>query len=313
MSPAIHILSLNPALDVTYEIPHLVAEQKAHALHTRYDPGGNGINVGRAMKKLAVPATTWGVLGGEIGHLLQHLLQQHLGETRFYPVEGVTRINGTALETETGHQYEISGVGPDIPPEVLSSLLDAYILQGGNGYAVLTGSLQASLPEDLYAQLSRRIRASGGLPVIDCHDTPLRHAVTAQPFLIKPNQYELEQLLGTRFTSLKETAQAARELVADGVEWVCVSMGEAGALLIGQTESWLGHIPKVEVRCTVGAGDATLAGIVAAFAQGKTAEEALRLGLACGVGTVQQPGSVLFEPEMLSGIGQQINVQAFAV
>ncbi len=204
MSRTIHILSLNPALDVTYEIPRLVAEQKAHARHTRYDPGGNGINVGRAMKKLDMPATTWGVLGGEIGHLLQHLLQQQLGETRFYPVEGVTRINGTALEMDSGRQYEISGVGPDIPAETLASLLDAFVGQSQNGYAVLTGSLQANLPEDLYAQLSRRIRAHGGLPVVDCHDAPLRHAVAARPFLIKPNRYELEHLLGTRLDSVKK-------------------------------------------------------------------------------------------------------------
>ncbi len=88
-------------------------------------------------------------------------------------------------------------------------------------------------------------------------------------------------------------------------------MGAAGALLVGAQESWLGRIPKVTVRCTVGAGDATLAGMVAAFAQGKSAKQALRLGLACGVGTVQQPGSVLFDNKLLQHIEQSIHINTF--
>lgn len=53
----IGLLSLNPAVDMTYEIPRLLMEQKVHAVATRFDPGGNGINVGRALStKSAVSA-----------------------------------------------------------------------------------------------------------------------------------------------------------------------------------------------------------------------------------------------------------------
>jgi len=66
----ISVLSPNPAVDMTYELPQLIANQKAHAIATRFDPGGNGINVGRALKRLATAAQNYCVVGGEIGQLL---------------------------------------------------------------------------------------------------------------------------------------------------------------------------------------------------------------------------------------------------
>jgi 6-phosphofructokinase 2 len=77
--PPIATLTLNPCLDVSYEFSSLVADQKVHVEHTRFDPGGNGVNVGRALKRLGLEATNCCLLAGEIGHLVERLLGQHLG------------------------------------------------------------------------------------------------------------------------------------------------------------------------------------------------------------------------------------------
>ncbi len=291
------VLSLNPAVDMTYEVPRLIADQKARAVATRFDPGGNGINVGRALKRLETFAYSYCVVAGEIGELLKHLLRQQLDWVDYEEVEGETRINGTAIEQHPRAQYEISGIGPSIPPLQLDNLLERFEEQAGKGFGVLTGSTQNGVPPELYADLIRRITARGGRAVVDSHGEALRLAIEARPFLIKPNRYELETLLGRRLKDTKTVAAEARVLQRSGVNHVCVSLGEDGALLTGPDNSYYAPAPKVDVRSSVGAGDSMVGALVAAFSRDIAPPEALRLGVACATGTVTRPGTELFSAD----------------
>ena len=293
----IAILSLNPAVDMTYEVPHLIADQKAHAVATRFDPGGNGINVGRALKRLDTFAHNYCVVAGEIGRLLKHLLRRQLDHVDYEEVEGETRINGTAIEQHPRAQYEISGIGPAIPPKQLDRLSKRFEQQAGKGFGVLTGSTQNGIPPTLYAGLIRRISACGGRAVLDSHDEALRCAIEAQPFLIKPNRYELETLLGRPLKDTEAVATEARALQQRGVNYVCVSLGAEGALLTGPDNSYLAPAPRVTVHSSVGAGDSMVGALVAAFSRGVAPQDALRLGVACATGTVTCPGTELFSPD----------------
>ena len=290
----IGVLSLNPAVDMTYEIPHLVRDQKSHAVATRFDPGGNGINVGRALQRLTTPARTYCVVGGEIGRLLERLLRLQLDDTDCEPVAGETRINGTFIELSPHAQYEVSGIGPAIPDAQLEALLDRFVAHAAGGFGVLTGSLQKGLTPSLYADLARRLAEAGGRAVIDTHDDALRDAIEARPFLIKPNRFELATMLGLKLDSLEQVAEEARRLQRQGVTYVCVSLGGDGALLVGPDNSHYARAPQVTVRSSVGAGDTMVGALVAAFAHGREPGEALRLGIACAAGTVSQPGTELF-------------------
>jgi len=255
--------------------PHLLEEQKAYAVSTRFDPGGNGINVGRALKRLGTQAQNYCVTGGEIGQLLKRLLHD-------------------LIELSPQQQYEVNGIGPDIPPSQLNELLERFVAHSARGFGVLTGSLQRTLPPTLYADLAQRIREAGGRAVVDSHDEALRHAIDAKPFLIKPNRHELETLLGRTLDSLEKVVDEARQLQRRNIDYVCVSLDREGALLIGPDNSYHASAPDVVVRSSVGAGDSMVAALVAAFAHELTAADALRLGIACAAGTVSQPGTALF-------------------
>jgi len=303
------VLSLNPAVDMTYEISELAEDQKVHALATRYDPGGNGINVGRALKRLNTLAHNYCVVAGEIGRLLQRLLAHQLDVVQYDEVDGETRINGTALERGPGVQYEISGLGPPIPAPQLGALLDLFVERSRPGFGVLTGSLQRGLSSRLYAELAGRIREGGGRAVVDAHDEVLRRAIEAGPFLIKPNHHELEALVGRDLPGIEAVAEQARALQHQGVAHVCVSLGPRGAVLTGPDNSYLATAPKVPVDSTVGAGDSMVAGMVAAFARGASAEQALRQGVACGAGTVQQPGTELFSGPRIANLAARVEIR----
>jgi len=305
----IGVLSLNPAVDMSYEIPRLLADQKVHAVATRFDPGGNGINVGRALQRLDITAKNYCITAGEIGRLLKHLLSDQLGEVDFEEVTGETRINGTLIESTPRLQYEVSGLGPEIAPAQLNRLLARFVEHSAGGVGVLTGSLQQTLSPMLYAGLARDIGGRGGRAVVDSHDEALRYAIDASPFLIKPNRYELEMLLGRSLKDIVAVAREARTLQLRGVEYVCVSLDGEGALLVGPENSYHAGAPKVNVLSSVGACDSMVAALVAAFAVDADPQTALRLSIACAAGTVCQPGTELFSVDDIDLYFDDIVVQ----
>lgn len=291
--PAIAILTLNPSLDVSYEVPQLIPDQKARATHTRYDPGGNGINVGRTLKTLGLRAESFCLVAGEIGLFLQRTLQQELDSLHCVRIPGETRVNCTLIQADPRIQYEVTAQGPMVPAAALEAVATGFLHAADQGFGVLTGSLPPGVPDETYAGLARRLRDDGARAVVDAQPPALKAAVRARPFLIKPNRYELETLCGARLPTRDDVLRTAREVQRSGTNWVCVSLGGEGAVLVGKDEAYYATAPPITVRSTVGAGDAMLAGLVAGFARGGDAGAALRLGVACGTGTAEKPGTML--------------------
>ncbi len=312
--PSISILSLNPAVDMTYEIPRLLKNQKAHATSMRYDPGGNGINVGRALKKLKIMAHNYCVTAGEMGKLLQHLLSEQLDVVDYEMVQGETRVNNTIIELSSvsntsNTQYEVSGIGPNIPLKQLKKLSARFLNFSQDGIGVITGSLQQSIPTTLYADLVDRMNEKGGKAIVDTHGEILKFAIKARPYLIKPNLHELEVLLNKSLTNIELIAHEARRLQCSGIEWVCVSLGETGAILTDTENSYYAQAPDVDVLCSVGAGDSMVAALVASLARQQRADEALRFSVACATATVIRPGTALFLKADMNAFYEQISVQ----
>ncbi len=306
--PAIAILTLNPAVDMTYEIEQLLPDRKVHACATRFDPGGNGINVARALKRLGVGGHSFCIIGGEIGTLLERLLRSEIETLTIERVEGETRINGTAIEHHPSAQFEIAGLGPEIPEQTLQRILVAFLTACQGGYGVLTGSVQLR-DEHFYAKQVEAIRERGGRAIVDAEGLLLRNAVEAGPFLIKPNVYELEQLTGASISGVDDAARQARELQRRGVANVCVSLGPEGAVFVDADHCYHARPPKVKVDSTVGAGDSMVGALTAGFRSGYPVKETLRLAVACSAGTVTRPGTELFDPEQLEALKRDVTIE----
>lgn len=309
----IAILTLNPCLDVSYEFQSLVPDQKVRADHTRFDPGGNGLNVGRALKRLNVSATNCTLLAGEIGLLVKRLVVDQLDHLEAVDLPGETRINCTILEKSPQAQYELDGAGPEVGGRELEDVSNRFLQAAHGGFGVLTGSLPAGVSDQVYGDLVERLRQHYAQAVVDTRGDVLNHALTKQPFLIKPNRYELELHVGHKLPTLKAVTEAARRIQQAGATYVCVSLGGEGAILVGPENAYRATSPNIDVRSTVGAGDSLVAGLVAAFARGQTTAEALRLGVCCGAGTAAQPGTELFDPQALGGLLAQVDVESLDI
>lgn len=309
----ISTLCLNPALDVTYHVNRLIAEQKSRSDAARHDPGGNGINVGRALKRMEIEAHTFCVIAGSVGQIIKSLLDQQLDNVYYEEVSGETRINSAIIELESRNQYQVIDSGTPIPEDQLKKVIEDFVTLTDGGYGVITGSCQPNVPKTLYAELVSHIKADGGRPIIDCHGEVLKYAIESGPFLIKPNKYELETLLQVQLPSLEAIAHTARQIQQGGVEHVCVSLGAEGALLVSPDNSYYAKALDVPVNTTVGAGDSMVAGLVAGFSLYDEPQQALRYGIACGAGTVMHPGTELFSGTELAGFRERVNIQTLDI
>lgn len=292
---SVSVLALNPSVDISYEIPQLLEYQKVRARQTWYHPGGNGINVARALAELEVPVHCCSTIAGESGDLLLQLLGDTLGEAHtWFRVDGETRLNTTILQHSPPCQYEVTSVGPEVSTDVLADISECFLGMVGNGIGVLTGLLPPGVPEQAYRELAERIGAQGGKVVVDSYGEVLEQAVQAKPWMVRLNRYVLEMTIKRRLESTELVAKAGRALQQRGIDYLCITLGPDGAVLIDADNSYHCNAPRVHKQSTVGCGDALVAGLIVAAQKGDSTQDMLRFGVVCGSATASHPGTELF-------------------
>ena len=246
--------------------------------------GGKGINVSGVLAELGCKSVALGFVAGETGAWLERGLAAQGIQTDFiHLAQGMTRIN---VKIKAGQETELNGAGPNIPESAMQALeakLDT--LQNGD-ILILAGSIPASLAQTTYERLLARLEGRGVRAVVDATRDLLVNVLPFHPFLIKPNNHELGEIVGRVLNTEDEIVAAARTLQEKGARNVLVSMAGDGALLLdeqGQTHR-IG-CPKGKVVNSVGAGDSMVAGFVAGYLQSGDYTTALRLGTACGSAT----------------------------
>jgi len=176
---------------------------------------------------------------------------------------------------------------------------------------VLSGSLLPGMPSDAYARLSRRAAEDGVTVAVDT-DRHLRASLAAGATVIKPNAFELGRLVGRDVHDAASARQAGEAARALGAEVVVCSLGAQGAVWVGAEGAWRAVPPRVEVDSALGAGDALLAGVLVARADGADPAEALRLGVACGTATALTPGTELCRRDDVERVRGQVTVERLA-
>ena len=281
----IYTVTFNPAIDyvVRLDAPLEVGEVN-RACGEDCVLGGKGINVSGVLAQLDCPSVALGFVAGETGAWLERGLEKQGLETDFVHLEqGMTRIN---VKIKAGQETELNGAGPDIPESAMQQLEEQLDALNENDILILAGSIPRSLPQDTYERLLARLQGKGVRAVVDATRDLLVNVLQYRPFLIKPNDHELGEIVGRELKTDAEIIAAARTLQEKGARNVLVSMAGDGALLVDEN----GKVhrigcPKGKVVNSVGAGDSMVAGFVAGWMQTGSYDMALRLGTACGSAT----------------------------
>ena len=292
MNPIV-TLTMNPSIDVSWDIAEMVPVRKLRATPARRDPGGGGINVSRVIETLGGHSLAIYLAGGLTGHLLAGLIGELGMRSRLVPIAGTTRVAATAYETSTGHEYRIVPPGPDLEEAEWTDCLE--LLAGtAADYIVCTGSLPPGTPNDFYGRVASQAGEDGARVILDCAGRPLFEALEEGVYLVKPNERELEHLVGRKARGADDLRDMAEQLIAGGkAKVIAVSMGADGALVVWDGGARRLNSPKVDVRSAVGAGDSFVGGFTFGLADGRPLEDAFALAVACGAATVMTAGTQL--------------------
>jgi len=195
--PSVLTITLNPALDKSYLIDHLVPDNKLRSPNPKIDPGGGGINVARGLYRLGVNPTAMYLAGGRNGSLLKDLLDTEGIHSHLVNISAETRENITIMESGTGKQYRIVPEGPIVDPLSADELLKQLLsIQPRPEYVVASGSLPKGFPIDFFARLAKVVKQAGIRCIVDTSGESLRLAVNEGIYLVKPNLKELAELSG---------------------------------------------------------------------------------------------------------------------
>ena len=306
-------VTLNPSIDVSYPLDHLKIDTVNRVKTVRKTAGGKGLNVSRVIHLLDHDITATGFIGGYFGKWLENQLDHDGIAHNFFPIDAETRSSIAVLH-DGGKQTEILEAGPTIAPEDASAFLDHFDkLLDQTDLLTISGSMPQGLPEDYYTQMIAHAGAKKVL--LDTSGATLKSALEApvKPLLIKPNEEELAGLLNrpvdkTDYATLK---QALTDPIFDGVDWIVVSLGSAGAFVKHQDKFYHAAIPKIQVVNPVGSGDSTLAGLAMGIHDGKSDEDIMKTAMTTGMLNTMEAETGFVDPAKFAEYFAKVTIETY--
>lgn len=317
MTAAVLTVTLNPAIDLTVAVDRLEAGAVHRARSAQSNAGGKGINVAGCLADWGVPVAA----GGLLGRFNDDAFVAFFAEKGIADVcvraSGETRTNIKIADLATGSTTDLNLPGLAVDAGEIDAVWAAAVKEIGAGTpVVLAGSLPEGAPADTWAKMVADLAAEGARVVLDTSGAPLAAALDTHapcmPYAVKPNREELEALLGRALPGEADLVAAARDLVARGVRLVAVSRGAEGALFVDAAEALAARLPAKTVLSTVGAGDAMVAGLVAALLEGPVLERVARLAVAFATAKLDRIGPHLGSRATVEDLAERVEIRRLA-
>ena len=303
-------VTINPAIDHHISIPGFTAGSVNRVQSSQLDPGGKGVNVASYLADFGQPATVTGFLGADNDAIFRRFFEEKGIEDRFVRIAGQTRT-GVKIVDDVRHQTtDINFLGPTPTSEDVERLYATLReLARDHAWFVLAGSVPGGISPEIYREMVAML--AGRRVLLDASGEGLRQAVEARPWVVKPNVSELEELVGEPVDSPSAIVRVARSLIQrHDIATVVVSMGKEGAIFVEDKEAVWAVPPAVEVRSTVGAGDAMVAGIVAGKLRDLSLAECARLATGFSTSKIARIGPGLPSVEAVHAAARLVTLRA---
>lgn len=277
-STMILTLTLNPSIDISYQLDILKLDTVNRVTNTSKTAGGKGLNVTRVLAEFGEDVVASGFLGGKLGEFIEQQLDNTNIQHSFFKIEGETR-NCIAVLHE-GQQTEILEQGPTISEDEAHNFeIHLNKLFKDVQAIAMSGSLPKGLNTDYYAKIIQLANDKHIPTVLDSFGQSLMDVLLSEtkPTVIKPNIDELSQLLQTKVTpEIESLKEAVNQPIFEGIEWIIVSLGGDGAFAKHNETYYKVNIPSIEVVNPVGSGDSTVAGITSGLVHHDSDKDLLR-------------------------------------
>jgi 1-phosphofructokinase family hexose kinase len=304
-------VTLNAALDRTLVVPNISLAHQHRATDSLMLPGGKGVNIARALKRLGEPVIATGMAGGRIGTLIAEELTSEGILNDFVRCQAESRTSVAIVDPMTLMQMEVNESGPGVDAAEIETFFEklGYLAKAAR-LVVLAGSLPPGTPPDLYAVIIRELTRMGCPAVVDAAGEPLRASLVARPLLISPNVREAEETVGYEFDESGPQGADVEALIEMGAKGAIIHFPTgAVARFKGDPNTYRATMDgPVDVISTVGSGDSFLAGFLSAWEVDKNPEEALRKGVACGMANATTLGAGMFDPGDIAAFASRVEV-----
>ena len=306
-------VTLNAAIDKSLSVPSFRLGRRHRTVEQRSTAGGKGVNVARLLASLGQPVIATGFVGGATGTRIVEQLTTESILNGFVHIAEESRTNISVLDPTTGEQTEINERGPEVNAAEVELFIEKLIyLARGAAICVLAGSLPRGVDPSFYATLIAELKRLDVVTIVDSEGEAMKLAVRAEPTVISPNMAEAEELVGHEFNDREEQVAALTELRALGSKEAIITLPDgcvASVLTDGHVAEHRVWIEPREAVASVGAGDAFLAGYVAARYNGSSPEECLRYAVACGAESTQRLGAGLIDPKGVDELLSEVEVE----
>lgn len=303
----IYTITLNPAYDVHAYAEHFAPFHENLAQVTSREAGGKGVNLSRALKNGGTENTAVIVLGKDncaefkaelVNTGLQTILLEKPGRIR----ENLTLHCADAPET----RISFSGFPAD---DALLDEVVALLEVNVDTVITFTGRVASGMSMDKVKAFLKNLQAKGAKIVLDSKSFSLEDIFEVQPWLIKPNQEEISEYLGCEINTIAEAIEKAQVFADHNITNVMVSLGEQGALLLNGSSCYIATPPVVNAISTIGAGDSSLAGFIAAAQRGCDAAGCLKNAVTYGTAACLTEGSLPPTAADIAAIYAQVSVK----
>lgn len=206
----IYTVTLNPAIDYVVHPASFSEGETNRSLHEEIYVGGKGINVSLVLKELGLKSKNLGFVAGFTGAAIEEkVLKAGLTANFVKLKDGFSRIN---VKIKSGHESEINCRGPEISAEETEEFYKTLDEIKEGDILVLAGSVPPSMPSDIYGRILSRLSGKKIKTVVDAGGDTLLKTLGYSPFLIKPNERELEETFGVKLHSEEEIIAYAKKL-----------------------------------------------------------------------------------------------------
>lgn len=304
-------VTLNPAVDRRYNIDRISLNSVKRSSDYGATAGGKGINVSRVLKILGESVEAFGFLGGVEGNFIADRLKALHITNRCTKIKETTRTCLNIIDQEN-NTMEILEAGPVISQKEKNIFLNNFKSEL-NRFDLITisGSMPSGLESDFYARLIKIANKADKKVVLDTSGDTLIEAIKAGPYLIKPNQEEIENITKIKLVSRDNVLKAVNKLRQMGANNIAISLGKKGMYYFSKEGDFQIKVPLVEAENVTGSGDSVVAGFASAIIRNLDIKEMLKFANACGTANALEKATARINPENLKNLIKEIGINKF--
>ncbi len=301
-------VTLNVAVDKAYVVDHLKAGKVMRVLTCTNTPGGKGLNVARVIRECKEAVLATGIAGGYHGAYVEELLRKQQVDCDFLHTKTETRTCINVLAGD-GSSTEFLEAGDALSEDDCHEFIRKFDgIIDKSDVITISGSVPQGVKKDIYAVLIQRIKQKGKRVILDTSGELLKEGIKAMPTMIKPNQEEIEALLGISVNHREDLIEGAGRLQKMGMEYVVVSLGANGAVVVTGNAVYHAVPPKITPVNTVGSGDAMVGAFAVGFVRGYSIWEALKYAVSVSAANTLTMTTGSFREEDRKRIFDQVTV-----